>query len=361
MYTAVKSHSIDQAATAKTSSPSTAANPQNTFVTTANGGGLYRSRTLPKKTTTANNDALTISRRRRRGHSAVIVNSPTGKTNNTTSIKKNLQLQQTLLSSLSINSTDNNSSNNFKEGLVMRKHVMESAEKRARNRQWQLCYLEMNETNLVIYKPTHVSETPQQEDQKGSNNAKTRRKRRKSILLWSQSICSLQDILSKGIAEMEDWKADKEQAPLDTIEMNHTYASAIPPPGWNGQRPHVFRLETADGGLWLFESIDMIAIQIWVEAANLTASRISKGPLTGAVCNIDYGWGSQWDNKNNGRDDTNISSSMPIWYPPTPCMVNSTLSVKDQYRDLESQIAGLNQQLNDHRQLKLSLDKKVSS
>ncbi|OAC98775.1 hypothetical protein MUCCIDRAFT_133356, partial [Mucor lusitanicus CBS 277.49] len=78
--------------------------------------------------------------------------------------------------------------------------------------------------------------------------------------------------------------------PLATLEMNHTYATAIPPPGWNPQRPHVFRLETGDGGLWLFESVDLFAVQAWVEACNMTAAKISKGPLPGAICNIDYGW-----------------------------------------------------------------------
>jgi hypothetical protein len=347
MYTAVKSHSIDQAAaTTKAPPPASNTNDSNSIITTVNSSGLYRSRTLPKKITASNNDTF-HSRRRRRGHSALLATSPTF-------TKNTLLQQQPLLSSSSLSS----SNTNFKEGLVMRKHVMESADKRARHRQWQLCYLIMNQSKLIMYKPTHLSaEDSQQQERRGR-----RRRKRNSLMLWNQSVCSLQDILSKGVVEIEDWKADKEKSPLNIIEMNHTYASVIPPPGWNGQRPHVFRLETADGGLWLFESIDVFAIQAWVEAANLTAAKISRGPLTGAVCNIDYGWGSKWNNNNNnvrgGRKDDS-HQIIPVWHPPTPCMIKNNASLSDQYHDLESQINHLKQQLYDHRQLKLSLDKKV--
>jgi hypothetical protein len=319
MYTAVKSHPIDQAST-------THQNNNNITPTTT----LYRSRTLPKN---ENNSGKSFSRRRR-GHSVVV--------------------EPTEIIMTSSNNSNNN--NSFKHGLVMRKHVMESTDKRARHRQWQLCYLVMNDTKLIMYRPTHHN-LIQQSSYNSNNYDKgegRRRRRRRSMILWNQSVLSLQDIISEGGGEMEDWKPDEEQPPLGILEMNHTYASAVPPPGWNSQRPHVFRMETADGGLWLFESIDMFNIQAWVEAAHTTAANISKGPVTGAVCNIDYGWGAKWDNSTN-------TDNVPIWYPPTPCMINSSLNVNDQYNDLESQIKYLHEQLNYHRELKLSLDKRVCS
>lgn len=220
----------------------------------------------------------------------------------------------------------------YKQGFVMRKHVLESTDKRARHRQWQLCYLVITENEMIMYNAIEENE---------------RGKRRKSTGFWSNhSFTSLQDVMQ----HQPYWQPDREQTPLATLKMNHTYAAAIPPPGWNPQRPHVFRLETADGGLWLFESTDLFAVQAWVEACNYTASKISKSSLPGAVCNIDYGWGAQCDNP----------TDVPVWYPPSPCMIDSTLAIKEQYQDIASQIVDLKQQLEDHRASKLFVDKKVT-
>lgn len=217
----------------------------------------------------------------------------------------------------------------YKQGLVMRKHVLESTDKRARHRQWQLCYVVITENEMIMY-----------------NTIEERGKRRKSTGFWSNhSFTSLQDIMQ----HQPYWQPDKEQAPLATIKMNHTYATAVPPPGWNPQRPHVFRLQTSDGGLWLFESTDLFAVQAWVEACNTTASKISKSPLSGAVCNIDYGWDEQCDSP----------TDVPVWFPPSPCMIDSSLAIKEQYQDIDSQIQDLKHQLEQHRASRLFVDKKV--
>jgi hypothetical protein len=184
------------------------------------------------------------------------------------------------------------------EGLVMRKHVMERTDKRARHRQWQLCYLVLTDAEMIMYKP---------------NNKQLH----------------------------------------EPIKMNHACASVLPAPGWNAQRPHVFRLETAEGGLWLFETTNATLNKTWVDACHLVAAKISKGPLPGAICNIDYGWGAQWDIKSKDIKE------VPVWYPPSPCMVMSQLGLKEQYLDIDRQIQELNKQLNEHRELKFSVDRKV--
>lgn len=322
MYVAVKSHRIDQA---EIMIPAVRAIPTNANTT------LQRSRTLPKNTIDQKHDGSIRRGRRRRGQSVIM--------------DKNYNQIDGFLKAKDLPSLPSiKKEEMFKQGLVMRKHVMESKDKRARHRQWQLCYLVITETELIMYKPTQ--QQPVEVSEKG------RRRKSTSMMLWnpSTSFSSLQDIMHQH----PHWQADEEQAPLATLEMNHTYATAIPPPGWNPQRPHVFRLEAGDGGLWLFESIDLFAVQAWVEACNITAAKISKGPLPGAICNIDYGWGSRWDNT------TQEFTDVPVWYPPTPCMVNNTLDINDQRMDIEAQIVQLNKQLNEHRELKLSVDKKVN-
>ncbi|GAN04434.1 conserved hypothetical protein [Mucor ambiguus] len=322
MYAAVKSHRIDQAEIMVPAVP--AIPPQTT--------ALHRSRTLPKNTMDQLDGSLRRGRRRR-GQSVII-------DRNSTPMDDLLNIYKELPLLPNVRKQDM-----FKQGLVMRKHVMERTDKRARHRQWQLCYLVITDTELIMYKPTQ--QQPMDDTDKG------RRRKSTSMMLWnpSTSFSSLQDI----VHQHPHWQADEEQAPLATLEMNHTYATAIPPPGWNSQRPHVFRLETGDGGLWLFESVDLFAVQAWVEACNMTAAKISKGPLPGAICNIDYGWGAKWDNT------TQEFAGVPVWYPPTPCMVNSTLSINQQYLDIEVQITQLNKQLNEHRELKLSVDKKFGA
>lgn len=337
---AVKSHRIDQATTNTTTTITTTTTTTATNTTTHDHAPLQRSRTLPKNTpppiaaaAATAGVAHRASVRRRRGRSVIYP-----------------------LDTLTFETTAGGPMP--KQGLVMRKHVMESTDKRARHRQWQLCYLVIKDNELIMYRPLHQSDTTHDHDGKlPPVLAGKHQQRRRSLMmmLWNQSMYTLHDIVSHG-SNMEDWQADMSQTPLDILPMNHTYASAVPPPGWKGHRPHVFRLETAEGGLWLFESIDMFAIQAWVEAANTTASRISKGPLPGAVCNIDYGWGPKWD---NATEEFTADAAIPMWYPPSPCMVNSNLDLHEQLKDIELQMSTLNAQLKEHRQLKLSLNKKV--
>jgi hypothetical protein len=264
---------------------------------------LQRSRTLPKNTPLEPSNS---AGRKRRGESVVL-----------TSQDKLIKKEEL-----------------FKQGLVMRKHIMESTDKRARHRQWQLCYLVMTDTELIMYRPVQpATET-------------TTKQRRKSLHIWPPPT------LHSNMGEA--WQADFTEAPLATVMMNHTYASVIPPPGWSSHHPHVFRLHTAEGGLWLFESVDQFATQAWAEACNTTAAKISKGSLPGAVSNIDYGWGPQWDSTSK------LFKEVPVWHPPMPCMVKSTLDIKEQCLDIERQIFQLNQQLDDHRELKWSVDRKVS-
>ncbi|KAI8982585.1 hypothetical protein BDB01DRAFT_793285 [Pilobolus umbonatus] len=207
----------------------------------------------------------------------------------------------------------------LKQGLVMRKHVMESTDKKARNRQWQLCYLVMNESELIMYRA-----------------CQDKSRRRKSVM---SSTSSVQTIMGD-----HQWTPNENCPALDRIEMSHTHTVALPHPGWNSQRPHVFRMETSEGGIWLFESIDMFAVQAWVESANKVAARISKSPLKGAISNVDYGWGPMWD-KYSGIEN------VPLWYPTAPCMIQSNLNLKDQHKDILSQIECLDQEWIKHKSL----------
>ncbi|CAO3698757.1 unnamed protein product [Rhizopus stolonifer] len=164
------------------------------------------------------------------------------------------------------------------QGLVMRKHVLESPSKKARFRQWQSCYLVMTATELLVYP-----------------------KRR--------------------------WQFSPE-----VIALNHCLATTM-----NDQ---AFCLETAEGGLILFESQD----SSWVSSINRAAAKITKTTIE-AVGNMDYGW--------------NDTETLAVWYPPAPCMVKSQLDLRDQYRQFQVEIKHVSQQIDHHLTLKPLVDKRV--
>ncbi|KAI7904895.1 uncharacterized protein BX663DRAFT_431125 [Cokeromyces recurvatus] len=321
MYAAVKAHRIDQAVTSN--------KPK-----TDNEGprSIQRSKTLPKNICKETQGSLHM--KRKRGYSFI---QPFESSNHSIT---NFFLTDNDLASLF---TTLKKEELYRQGLVMRKHLMKSTNKRANHRQWQLCYLVMTDSELIMYKPA-IQQRTIKDYIKG-----------KSRLLWnyysSNSLFSLQDI----IQHYPYWQANKDAPWMDILQMNHTYTTAIPPPGWNPQRPHVFRLETNEGGVWLFESTDQFAVQAWVEVCNLTAAKISKGPLLGAICNVNYGWKDINDYCNTGQQEL-----VRIWYPPMPCMINSFLNIDEQYDDIKTQIEQLRKELDEHRKLKLLVDKKVT-
>ncbi|KAI9259388.1 hypothetical protein BY458DRAFT_577024 [Sporodiniella umbellata] len=228
----------------------------------------------------------------------------------------------------------------YQQGIVMRKHVMESPDKKAKNRQWELCYILVKETEVVMYKAIEQTEPKE--------------KKKRSMMFWNpplSSSFSLKEMVANGTKK---WLPDLNQPPLDTIPLNHCYATKVLAPGWNRKRLHVFRLETAEGALWMFESTDMFAIQAWVEAINFSAACITKSLTSEAIGNTDYGWGVDRE-----YSESSNKSKVPFWHPPLPCMALSTLNLENQYEDLKTQIKEATSQLEMHRELRHCLEKKV--
>ncbi|KAG0194459.1 hypothetical protein DFQ28_011260 [Apophysomyces sp. BC1034] len=242
--------------------------------------------------------------------------------------------------------------NLHKEGFVMRKQVLETADRKAKNRGWQLCYMDIHEGELTMYRPANGSS----------------KDRRRSLVLWSQNkISSIQDnIHSLPSVCNEDhnsdgaWKYDHQQV-LGKIDTKHSLARLLPPPGWNGQRHHVFCLETADGAVWLFEALNLYSVLEWVSTCNYWAALKSKEPLLGGVCNLDYGWGTCWIKHGLQDDEVAVpptDSPLPEWKPPMPCLVASILSENDQLQVLTKCADRLVYTLEEHRGLKDLIDRK---
>lgn len=151
-------------------------------------------------------------------------------------------------------------------------------------------------------------------------------------------------------------------------------SNALPPPGYNRSRQFVFALQEANGGVYLIQSTSQEQMNEWVESCNYWAARQSKEPLASGVGNVEYGWGNclndvilDLDSLESGDritgdyvhnpDAINIS----IWTPPTPSMISSTLDEKDQLESMQKYVDQLNEEINEHREIKKKILVKVTS
>ena len=74
---------------------------------------------------------------------------------------------------------------------------------------------------------------------------------------------------------------------VGTIMLAHSFANALPPPGYNRQRPHCMVLTLANGAVFLFQAGTEELVGEWVETCNYWAARQSKEPLAGGVSNME--------------------------------------------------------------------------
>lgn len=192
-----------------------------------------------------------------------------------------------------------------REGVLMRKHVMESSDRKAKLRQWQPCLARVRDGTL------EMQPTPDKD-------------KRRSVLLWSR------------------------RHDTESIDLKHALASNVSPPIAQHQRhAHVLSLQTASGAAWLLEAPDLFTVLEWVASCNYWAALLSKEPLPGGISNIDYGW------------TPGEAGEVPDWTAPMPCTVASALP-KDQQRAALNQYAlSLHQELEEHRRLRSVIDEKV--
>lgn len=235
----------------------------------------------------------------------------------------------------------------FKEGVVMRKHLLENASQKARHREWRECFLEVGQDGeLRMY----ALQTPQQLGDKS--------------LFRHSSAITFDKMSSK-------WAASSQM--IGQIALNHTLSNPLPPPGYNRQRPHVFAIQQSDGGVYLFQVASAEQTQEWVSTCNYWAARESKEPLPGGVGNMEYGWGEclsdviidldamrkGYEQKQHVSQEDPDSITIQDWLPPTATNVSSQLDEKEQYEMLQKHLVELNHEINQHRDIKTKILIKV--
>ncbi|KAI8984095.1 hypothetical protein BDF20DRAFT_365079 [Mycotypha africana] len=232
-----------------------------------------------------------------------------------------------------------------KQGIVIRKHLLENATQKARHREWKECYLEVSDGELRMYALRNNNQQQQQQQQ----HQLLQQQSDKSVLRHSSvtipslfqyyyqhqqfphevpmrhsngnhtnSHASAKKLASSGSSTNSSIKSSHSgnyhknsitttaatgtnsppqqksipQQLICKISLNHTLSNPLPPPGYNRHRPHVFATQQPDGGVYLFQVPTEQDAHAWVSACNYWASRKSKTPLriVGGGSNMEYGW-----------------------------------------------------------------------
>ena len=276
----------------------------------------------------------------------------------------------------------------FKEGVVMRKHLLETATQKAKHREWRECYLEVGEEGelkmYALQQPQgfgdksmfrhssviNFNQVAEKTEKMGFSSHSGPNTNNTSKWAVSWNMCtSISRTRSLTVLQQASSQL------IGKITLNHTLSNPLPPPGYNRQRPHVFAIQQSDGGVYLFQAASEEQSQEWVATCNYWAARESKEPLPGGVGNMEYGWGSCLDDVildldamrsgldqkqyiNNDYSDPD-SIFINTWLPPTATMVSSQLDEREQYEMLQKHLNELNVEINQHRDIKAKILIKV--
>lgn len=177
---------------------------------------------------------------------------------------------------------------------------------------------------------------------------------------------------------------------VGNVLLAHSLAHALPPPGYNRQRPYCMVLTLANGGVYFFQAGTEELVNEWVSTCNYWAARTSKEPLAGGVSNMEYGWNriaeplhtrSQSDTEST-TDPSDYSDMMSVrsgrsgrskfgwrdgaatvrgspwadrtiindWKPPLPPTVSSLHDEETQLEALRKHVASMKMDLQQHNE-----------
>ncbi|GJJ06521.1 hypothetical protein Clacol_000713 [Clathrus columnatus] len=148
-----------------------------------------------------------------------------------------------------------------KEGILCRKQYWESIGKRAKSKSWQDVFvvIQKGELDMFIF------------GERGAASGQT---------------------VGDG-----NWLANAQS--VGKLQLSHSLAHVLPPPGYNRQRPYCFVLTLSNGGVYFFQAGTEDLLNEWVSTCNYWAARQSKEPLSGGVSNMEYGWNRVLDPLNH--------------------------------------------------------------
>ncbi|KAI0930571.1 hypothetical protein AcV5_007248 [Taiwanofungus camphoratus] len=239
-----------------------------------------------------------------------------------------------------------------KEGMLCRKQYWESTGKRAKSKAWLDVFVVIQKGEL-------------------------------SMFTFGDHAHGASSVVGGG-----NWLENAES--VGKVLLAHSLAHALPPPGYNRQRPHCMVLTLASGGVYFFQAGTEELVNEWVATCNYWAARQSKEPLAGGVSNMEYGWNRvvnpltrvrSISEDNSSVRDTDNSDNMSVrsgrnrlkeiaatvrvekspwtdrtfineWKPPMPPSVASTHDEETQLEALQKHVASLKTDLKQHNELR---------
>ncbi|EIE89346.1 hypothetical protein RO3G_14057 [Rhizopus delemar RA 99-880] len=240
----------------------------------------------------------------------------------------------------------------YKEGMVVRKHLLEKTNQKAKHRDWKECFMVIDRSQLRMYK---LESSSQVESQRRRNPAHRLRNLASRSSSLSDSASCISDCsshsssmnASETVVGGGDWLSRAQI--IGCIDLKHALASALPS-GYSRQRQHAFALQQSNGAVYLFQVGSDEQVHEWVSTCNYWAARESKGPLASGVSSMEYGWGPCLDNK------MNETMTIHEWQAPSPPMMSSLLDESAQYHALSKYVRELSIELDLHRDLKPKME-----
>lgn len=246
-----------------------------------------------------------------------------------------------------------------KEGILKHKHHLESLDKKAKDRNWNEVFAVVEKGYLSLF----------------SFSSKSMRNKSKGKVVG-------------GVVGGGNWQENAQN--LGSFLLRQTIASALPSPGYSKARPHVWALSLPTGAVHLFQVGTPDIVKEFVSTANYWSARLSNHPLVGGISNIEYGWSDAIVNNalveaikdstaprpstsGGGRPSMQSSLRSSIdqghmggirarlpgdriaisdWTPPTQSMRSSNLMEADQLQTLVDYVAGIEDELQIHNQLR---------
>eukprot|EP00842_Homolaphlyctis_polyrhiza_P001476 jgi/Hompol1/2329/HPOL_002964-RA len=263
------------------------------------------------------------------------------------------------------------------EGLLIRKHLFERGEVRAKNRRWSKlwCMIRHSQEHgveLVMYKPVMVRESDAFDDSELSEESTSRemvtagpptqaslssitpphsmvephsskhlsldpsilalslagRTRsdtvhssngRRSNIVSSNSDrrLSVDTAQNPTTASCEPRQIKLSRQDPEVFSLLHAYCSALQI-AYAQSRPHVLTLKLANANEFLFQAPSAAILMEWVRCINYWAGRKSKEPMRGAISSMEYGWTwIVWERKAREADDPTLGSddrTSPLYY-----------------------------------------------
>ncbi|KAI9333742.1 hypothetical protein BD770DRAFT_416183 [Pilaira anomala] len=198
----------------------------------------------------------------------------------------------------------------YKEGMVSRKHLLESSTQKAKHRDWKDCFMIIERSQLRMYKLECSS---------NSNSS----------------------FVGDG-----NWMSHAQL--MGTISLKHALANPLPS-GYSSQRQHAFTLQASNGAIYVFQVGSSEQVEEWVSTCNYWAARESKEPLVGGISSMEYGWG-------HCLESGSTSAMIHEWQSPASPTISSQLEESAQLETLHNHVQNLTTQLDQHYDIKTKME-----